>query len=117
MIQNNRVARLQRIAHRCRVGGFDANNDDYEILSVTTNTITLVATGTWAQEGTTIDPVSLRDFLPLPGQMIRIGGSFVAEELFNDLLTFADEGTYLTLWRETARGWRVVLDAGVPDPD
>jgi hypothetical protein len=82
-------------------GGFDANNDDYEILSVDATTITLVATTAtpWATSGATINPASLRDFQPLEGQMIRIGGGFVADELFDEQLTFGDDGLNLTLTR------------------
>jgi len=79
--------------------GFDANNDDYVVLSFSTNEIVLTKTGVWAKAGLSSQPVSLSEFVPVEGQMIRIGGSAVAEELFDGVLTFGVSGPNLALTR------------------
>jgi hypothetical protein len=65
----------EKIRAARRRPGFDANNDDYTVQSVSANQIVLTQTGAWTTTGAPAQAVSLSEFVPVEGQRIRIGGS------------------------------------------
>ncbi|TIT89615.1 MAG: hypothetical protein E5W55_24050, partial [Mesorhizobium sp.] len=77
--------------------GFDVNNDDYVVSSVSATQIVLTKTGVWAKAGASAQPVALSEFVPIEGEHIRIGGSAVAQELFDGVLTFGVNGLNLAV--------------------
>jgi len=85
-------------------GGFDANNNDYEISAVTATQITLTQTGTWTTAGTTTEAVSLSEFVPVEGQRIRIGGS-VGNDGDYQILSISEDGQTIVLTATTGTPW------------
>ena len=85
-------------------GGFDANNDDYTIQSVSGTEITLTATGTWSKTGMTTEAASLSEFVPVEGQRIRIGGSDGNDGDYQ-VLSISGDGQTIVLTATTTTPW------------
>jgi hypothetical protein len=93
-------------------GGFDTNNDDYVVSSVSANQIVLtalLANGDWDTAGSA-DDVQLSDFATVPGERIRLdglSGAFAANNGDYVVMSVSADGQTLTLTATTADvpGW------------
>jgi len=94
-------------------GGFDANNDDYEIAAVTATQITLTQTGAWSVVGLTTEAVSLSEFVPVEGQRIWIGGSDGNDGDYQ-ILSISEDGQTIVLTATTATPWAFTGETDEP---